>query len=164
MPLTDPIPPPLQLFRMLDAGRLSPEDFRAAMQTHARELIQEMEEDHRHPFAAALERLLNRRIVWKLTRQHGEALLREILLALAEVPDFPPGRWLWNAAHPHVPLHCFFRSRRSPVFRITRIEALPQVVNLTLEHGRGDALVTEDFKLRRDRRGQLLLVSRQPRS
>ncbi len=162
MPVPEPLPHPQHLFHMLDTGRLSREDFRAAMALHAKEVIAEMEEDHSNPVVAYFERVLNRRAVHKLTRKHGETLIREVLLALAEVPDFPPARWLWNAAHPHVPLHCFFRSRKEPLFRIHEMEALPQVVNLEIEHGstQDNTLVHELFKLRRDRRGRLLMEVR----
>jgi hypothetical protein len=85
-----------------------------------------------------------------------------VLLALADIPDFPPGRWLWNAAHPHLPLHAFFRIKRQPVFRIVEMEAMPQVITVRVEHGHAEAsgVVTEEIRLRRDRRGQLGLERR----
>lgn len=127
------------------------------MGEHAREIIAEMEEDHANPALAFLEQMLARRIASRLLRKHEEAVIREVLMALAEVEDFPPGRWLWNAVHPHIPLHAFFRSRREPVFRITQLEALPQVVSVTVEHGPADKnlMAREEFRLRRDRRGRL---------
>jgi hypothetical protein len=64
-------------------------------------------------------------------------LVREILVALAEVPDFPPARYLWNAAHPDVPLHCFLRMRREPVFRILNIDHRSDVIELLAEYGDG---------------------------
>jgi hypothetical protein len=147
---------------MLDSGRLTREEFREAMAVHARELIGEMEEDHANPLAAFLEQMLCRRAASKLERRHGEAAVREVLLALADIPDFPPGRWLWNAAHPHLPLHAFFRIKRQPVFRIVEMEAMPQVITVMVEHGNAEAsgVVTEEIRLRRDRRGQLGLERR----
>lgn len=147
---------------MLDGGSLTPDEFRAAMRIHAEEIIVEMEEDHQNPLAAYLEQILSRRAANKLVRRHGESLVREILLALAEVADFPPARWFWNAAHPHVPLHCFLRTRRDPVFRIVQIEAFPQVINMLVEHGSAakETIQRERFRLRRDRRGQLFLEER----
>lgn len=138
------------------------EDFRAAMAVHARDLIVEMEEDSLNPLAAFMEQMLCRRAATKLETKHGEALVREVLLALSELPDFPPGRWLWNAAHPHLPLHAFFRVNRAPVFRILMLEAMPQIVTLTVEHGPGSGADTirEEIRLRRDRRGQLGLERR----
>ena len=88
------------------------------MAEHARELIAEMEEDYQNPAAAWIEGLLAKRAAARLIRRHGSRLLRELLVALADVADFPPARYLWNAGHPDVPLHCFLRMRREPVFRI----------------------------------------------
>lgn len=152
------IPPsPRQLFHLLDTNRITPEQFRDSMAYHAREMIEEMEEDHLNPAAAFIEQMLCRRAVSKLLKHHEESLVREVLLALSELNDFPPGRWLWNAGHPHMPLHAFFRSKRDPVFRIVTLDAAPQHVMVVVEYG-----VTgythpkkEEIHLRRDRRSQL---------
>jgi hypothetical protein len=160
-----PTPPssPRQLFHLLDTGRLSREEFREAMKAAAEELIEEMEEDHLNPVAAFMEQMLCRRAASKLLKKHEESLIREVLQALSELDDFPPGRWLWNAAHPHIPLHAFFRSKREPVFRILDLEAMPQIVTVTVEYGQAAsmAVIREQFRLRRDRRRQLGLERRQ---
>jgi hypothetical protein len=155
-------PNPRQLFHLLDTGRITPAEFREAMAVHARDLIVEMEEDDANPVAALIEQMRCRRAASKLERKHGEAVIREVLLALCELPDFPPGRWLWNAAHPHLPLHAFFRIQREPVFRIVALEAMPQMIVLTIEHGLAEksATLREEIRLRRDRRGQLGLERR----
>ncbi|HRJ08199.1 MAG TPA: hypothetical protein PK490_17690 [Prosthecobacter sp.] len=154
-----PIQPsnPRVLMQQLDSGRISHEEFRQAMSEHAREIIVEMEEDRANPAVAFLEQMLSRRAASRLLKKNEESVIREVLAALAEVEDFPPGRWLWNAAHPHIPLHAFFRTRREPVFRITQMEAMPQVVSVTLEHGPADKslVAREEFRMRRDRRGRL---------
>jgi hypothetical protein len=127
------------------------------MATHARELIAEMEEDHRNPVAALIENLLARQAVGRLSRRHGERLLREVLVALSELKDFPPVRHLWNADHPDVPLHCFLRMRREPVFRILQLTRREEVIELKIEHGeakRGRG-TRETFVLRRDERWRL---------
>lgn len=155
-------PNPRQLFHLLDTRQITPAEFREAMAVHARDLIEEMEEDDANPVAALLEQMRCRRAASKLEKKHGESVLREVLLALCDVPDFPPGRWLWNAAHPHLPLHAFFRIQRAPVFRIIAMEAMPQLIMLTVEHGPVDkgATLREEFRFRRDRRGQLGLERR----
>jgi hypothetical protein len=96
-------------------------------------------------------------------RRHEEALISEVLQALSEVEDFAPARWLWNAAHPHMPLHAFFRSKREPVFRVVMIDAMPQLIAVTVEYGTPgmDGLIRENLRLRRDRRGRLGLERRQ---
>ena len=40
-----------------------------------------------------------------------------------------------KAAHPDVPLHCFLRMRREPVFRILSLEVLSGVIRVAVEHG-----------------------------
>ena len=73
-------------------------------------------------------------------------------MALSELPDFPPVRFLWNASHPDVPLHCFLRIRREPVFRILQLGRRGEVVDVTVEHGeagRGRGIRCS-FVLRRD--------------
>lgn len=162
-PMNPPPPNPLQLFRLFDAGRISPEDFRSAMAVHQRELIEEIEETSRDWAGAWLDQLWNRRATHKLVKKHGERLLREVLLALAEVDDFPPARWLWNAMHPHVPLHVFFRTRRAPLFRFAELEAAPQRVRVCVEHcARSDAAaIITQFTLRRDRTSRLWVEARE---
>lgn len=154
---------PRQLFQMLDSGRITREEFRTRMAECAGEIIDEMKEDHLNPVAAFMEQMLSRRAASKLLRKHEEAVIREVLQALSEVEDFAPARWLWNAAHPHIPLHAFFRSQRKPVFRVVVLEALPQLVSVTVEYGTPgmDGLVREQIRFRRDRRGRLGLERRQ---
>ncbi len=151
------IPTPSQLFALFERGKIPREELHALMAEHARELISEMEEDYQNPAAAWMERLLARRAVGRLVRRHGARLLREILIALAEVPDFPPARRLWNAAHPDVPLYCFLRMKREPVFRILNIVNQDNIINLLVEHGeagrgRGNR---RTFLLKRDHRWRL---------
>jgi hypothetical protein len=129
------IPTPNQLFAQFERGEIEREELHALLAVHARELIQEMEEDHQNPAAAWIEGLLARQAVRGLVRRHGQRLLREVLVALSEMPDFPPARYLWNASHPDVPLHCFLRIRREPVFRIARLVTREHVVELIVEHG-----------------------------
>ena len=154
------IPTPDQLFAQFERGEIEREELHALLAVHARELIREMEEDHQNPAAAWIEGLLARQAVRSLVRRHGSRLLREVLVALSEVPDFPPARYLWNASHPDVPLHCFLRIRREPVFRIARLVKLDQCVELIVEHGavgRGRG-TRQTFMLRRDTHWRLKVV------
>ena len=91
---------PNQLFALYERGEIEREELHALMAVHARELISEMEEDYQNPAAALIENLLARRAVRRLARRHGGRLLREILIALADVPGclflhlFRPGRFV----------------------------------------------------------------------
>lgn len=129
------IPSPNELFARFERGEIEREELHAMMAVHARELIAEMEEDWQNPVAAMIESLLARQAVGRLVRRHGAGLLREVLTALAEVPDFPPAKYLWNAGHPDVPLHCFLRIRREPVFRINTLRDRDGAIELVTEHG-----------------------------
>jgi hypothetical protein len=126
---------PSQILASFERGELEREEMHALMALHARELIREMEEDYQNPAAAWIESLLARRAAAKLIRRHSGRLLREVLTALAEVPNFPAVRHLWNASHPDVPLHCFLRIRREPVFRILSMEVLAGEVQVLIETG-----------------------------
>ena len=147
---------------MLDCGQMTRDEFREAMKLHALEIINEMEEDHLNPVAALLEQVLSRRTAAKLLKKNNESLVREVLLTLSAVEDFPPARWLWNASHPHIPLHAFFRSKRTPIFHISSLDAMPQLVVLKVEYGLtgSSEIIREEFRLRRDRHAQLGLEQR----
>ena len=66
----DPVPTPQQLFRWLDSGQISREEFRTAMAVHTGELIQEMEQAHANPLVAKFNELMNRREAWKWSRKY----------------------------------------------------------------------------------------------
>lgn len=151
------IPTPKQLFALFERGEIERDELQALMALHAKELIAEMEEDYQNPAAAWIETLLARRAASRLVRKHGSRLLREVLIALAELVEFPPARRLWNAAHPDVPLHCFLRIRREPVFRIVSLERKQDAFELVTEHGEaGKGRATRCvFLLRRDRQWHL---------
>ena len=158
------IPTPDQLFARFERGEIERAELQALMALHARELIAEMEEDYQNPAAAWLEGLLARRMMGRLVRRHGSRLMREILVAIAAVPGFEPSRRLWNAAHPDVPLHCFLRMRREPVFRINNVDHQPEEISVVVEHGgagRGQAS-KRCFVLRRDERWNLRVVDPTP--
>lgn len=155
------IPTPRQIFASFERGEIERDELHALMALHARELIQEMEEDHQNPAAAWIEGLLARRVTNRLVRLHGGRVLRDVLVALADVPDFPPARYLWNAAHPDVPLHCFFRIRREPVFRILSLEAKSGEFRVLVEHGesaKGKG-IRRSFQMKRDLNWKLVATA-----
>lgn len=129
------LPTPSQLAAQFERGEIERDEFQALMAMHARELIAEIEEDYQNPAAAWIESLRARQAAGRLIRRHGSRLLREVLVALSEVPDFPPARYLWNAAHPDVPLHCFLRIRKVPVFKILEFHHRAGGIEVLVEHG-----------------------------
>lgn len=150
-------PTPSQIFASFERGEMDRDEMHGLMAIHAGELIQEMEEDYQNPAAAWIEGLRARRATSRLVRSHGARVLREILGALAEVPDFPSAGQLWNASHPDVPLHCFFRIRREPVFRVLSVDPVPGGIRVIVEHGaaaKGKAM-RRTFLLKRDNQWKL---------
>lgn len=147
---------------MFEAGEITRTQFQQQMAVHQRELIQEMEEVRLNPVAAFIDHILNKRAAAKLAHQYGEDPVREVFAALAEVPGFPPARFLWNAQHPHMPLHCFIRTKREPVFRVASLTVLGQATFIAVEHGpagKGQAM-REEMAFRRNRKGELVLEKR----
>lgn len=129
------LPSPPELMRQFERGELSREELHAMMALHARALIVEMEEDHANPLQAMMEQWRNRRMAQRWVRRHGERVVRELLAVVGRQADFPPGRLLWNVSHGDVPLHCFFRCTRAPIFRLRGLEVAAQRAVLEIEHG-----------------------------
>lgn len=155
-------PTPPVLFQQFERGEISREELHAALAVHARGLIDEMIEAGKAPRTSYLERLRNFAAARKLAKAHGSARLREILATLGAIPGFPPSQILWNANHSDVPLHCFFRSKIAPVFRITRLEVKPMLVSLDVEYGPAprNQTIRESILLQRNALLQLELVDR----
>jgi len=154
------LPSPREIFSRFEKGECDRDEVHAMMALHARELIGEMEEDHQNPAAALIEMLLARRLAGRLARRVGGAIVREILVALSEVEDFSEARYLWNAAHPDVPLHCFFRMRREPLFKIVSIRSEGDVFQVAVEHGSAEKKRSgrRSFRLKRDGEWRLRVV------
>ena len=115
------------------------------------------------PVVFYLDYLRNRSLAAKLVRRHGESAVREVLAGLGEVAGFPPANLLWNANHWDVPLHCFFRTKREPVFRVVRLETERTRASVSVEHGspRRGAAVREVFQLRRNWSGVMVVETRE---
>ncbi|MCB1064493.1 MAG: hypothetical protein KDN20_16435 [Verrucomicrobiae bacterium] len=154
------LPTPPELFRRYERGELSREQFHAAMALHAHELIDEMVEARKNPVAAYIEQLRNRAAASRLARRYGPDLVREVFATLGTLPDFPPVQLLWNASHREVPLHCFFRTKHEPIFRVLKMKPESHVVRLTIEYGEATATVRETITLVRDRFRRLELAER----
>jgi len=135
---------PRQLALKFERGEIDRMEFQAMMAIHARELIVEIEEEHANPLAAWLEARLAKSAMKKLVRKHTPFQIREVLMALSEVPGFPLAKYLWNAAHPDIPLHCFFRIRKEPVFQILSMQASGDMLEVRMEiyHSRNRETIT----------------------
>lgn len=138
-------PTPSQLFAEFEAGTINRAQLQAAIRWHHEQLLEEVEEAHEDPQRTWLEGLLAKRTAARWADRHGERRLRHLFAALADVPDFEPAHYLWNALHPDVPLHCFFRLRRPPVFRLLRLRHLHGRIHALVEHGGDPDLERDHF-------------------
>lgn len=109
---------PRQLVARFERGDIDRTEFQSLMSIHQKELIREIDEDHQNPLAAWLESRLAKASIKRLLKKHTAFQIREVLVALSEAEGFPLAKYIWNATHPDIPLHCFFRIRREPVFQI----------------------------------------------
>ncbi|MGC4014215.1 MAG: hypothetical protein QM755_06800 [Luteolibacter sp.] len=155
--------PPDRLFELFESGTIDRETLQTLMALQARMLIREMEEDHLNPAAALMEHLRNLRAAIKLSRRHGQKLVRDALAALGRQTDFPPCIYLWNAIHPDVPLHCFFRTKREPVLRILKMATDGGIIRMEVEYGvkYPKAVHREMITLKRDAAWNLYVESRE---
>jgi hypothetical protein len=156
------LPTPPKLMEQFENGLIERTELHAMMAVHARALIDEMEVEHEFPLESRLEQWRNRHHAARLSARHGERRVREVFHALSELEDFFPAALLWNAAHLHVPLHCFIRSKRAPVFRVKKMNTSAASVTVWVEYSEveGGEVIKEKIHLLRNRKWILEVVSR----
>lgn len=142
---TRPTPP--QLFDDFAAGAITREQLHAALAWHAQQMIAEIEHTQADPQLGWWEAVLARRAAVRLTRRHGLVRVRQVLAALAEIPDFPPAQHLWQASHPDVPVHVFFRMRLHPRFRLISIQPRRGTLEATVEYDADERCRREVYRL-----------------
>ena len=149
--------PPHRLVALFEKGGITRAQLQAAMSVHQQRLLVEIAEARKSPSLSFLDEKLSRYVASRLERRHGAKIIRMVLRALADIDGFPPADLLWNAEHPDVPLHCFFRLRREPVFRLISLTVDPLGVKVVIEHGRAAKRHTtrQEIQLLRDRFGKL---------
>ncbi len=155
-----PFPSPRVLIRRWEAGEIKRDELQRLMAEHQRAILEEADEVLQNPVAAFVEGVWNKRVAKRLIQQHGEAAVRECFAALSEVEDFPPSAFLWNAEHWDVPLHCFIRTKRGPVFRVKEMKVRSDRTEVLVEHGEVKKLLKERFVLKRHWKGELVVISR----
>ncbi len=154
---------PAQLFREYEAGRISRTQLHAALSFQQKMLLAEAVEYRKNPVLAFLDETLNRRMALKWRKALGEKIVRQALAAMGEMDRFPPAIYIWNADQEDLPLHCFFRARREPVFRILKLDAENDLVEVTVEYGsaKKKEAVREKITFRRELNEKLSFVRRQ---
>jgi hypothetical protein len=146
-----------------ERGLIDRAQLHALMAQHAQVLIEEMIYEREFPEESLWEQWRSRQHAKRWSAKHGEPRLRELLHALSEVEDFAPADLLWNAAHRHVPLYCFFRTKRAPIFRIQSLSTAAAKAEMVVEFSEGTSttVVREKILLERDRRWIWQVISRQ---
>lgn len=159
-----PFPNPRELVRQWEAGEIERETLQHLMAQHQAAIIAEAEEERLNPFASYLDRMMNKRMAKKLINLHGEAKVRELCFALSELPDFLPAAFLWNVNHWDLPLHCFLRHKREPLFIIEEAFIRSSRAMLLVEHGSGQKAnrIRERIHFERHWRGEMKAVKREP--
>jgi hypothetical protein len=76
---------------------------------------------------------------------------------MGRIDGFPPAQILWNAGHADVPLHCFIRSRKEPVFRVKRLALKPMRVEIDVEYGANKKTETTRETISFQRNAMLIL-------
>ncbi len=141
-----PFPNPRELVRRWEGGELEREEMQRLMREHQVRVLEEAEEYHRNPMRGWMETFVNRRAARKLVKEHGEGAVRELLVAMSWLEDFPPSAYLWNADHWDVSLHAFLRSKMEPVFRVKESWVRSGRARLLVEYGVGGGeLLRERF-------------------
>ena len=151
---------PRKIFRLWHEGEIKREELQQRLAAHQRAILAEAEESRQNPIASYIEGLLTKRAAAKLIHQHGEANVREMLVALSELENFRLAAFLWNASHWDVPLHCFLRQKKAPVFRIKEMWVKSDRGEMLTQYGRPEALTHEQFRFSRHWRGHLEVVER----
>ncbi|MFM2171295.1 MAG: hypothetical protein RI957_1524 [Verrucomicrobiota bacterium] len=157
------VPTPPKLMEQFESGLIDRDELHAMMAIHARTLIAEIQLEWEFPLETRLEQWRNRHHASRLASRHGERRVREVFHALAELENFPPAALLWNASHTHVPLHCFIRTKRAPLFRVKKMNTTAVSATIWVEYNEGGAseLVREKIHLIRNRRWVLEVVKRE---
>ncbi|MBK1855421.1 hypothetical protein JO972_10660 [Verrucomicrobiaceae bacterium 5K15] len=157
------LPSPNRLFAWYQSGEITREQWIEGMRQQFLLALREIEEDRADPKLALMESWRCKSAVRRLTKEHTETELREVFMALAEIDDFPPATYLWNADQHDVPLFCFLREKRDPVLRFTKMQIRRMSADLSIEYGglKSKDRVRERIRLRRDWRGVLTVESRE---
>jgi len=151
---------PKLLVKKWEAGEIDREEFQRLMAQHQQALLEEAEVVLKNPIASYVDGIMNKRAAKKLMRQHSEAALRELFVALSDLEDFPLSSYLWNAMHWDVPLYCFMRLKRVPIFRVKDLWVKSDRAEMLVEHTDAKKPTKERFIFERQWRGQMKVIKR----
>lgn len=158
-----PFPTPRSLMIEWQEGKIKREEMQRLMGEHQKAILKEADDYHFNPIAGYLEGLSNKRMARRLIREHGEAAVRELLLAMSWLPEFEPAAYLWNADHWDMPLHVFFRCKSGPVFRVRESLVRSSRAILLVEYGSPKKTRTkrERITFKRHWKGEMEVVRRE---
>jgi len=156
------LPSPNRLFAWYQSGQITRAQWLEGMRHQFLLALKEIEEDRSNPKLALMESWRCKNAARRLKKENTEAELREVFMSLAEIYDFPPANYLWNADQLETPLHCFLREKRSPVLRFIKMQIRRLTAEVTIEYGglKTKQRVRETITMRRDWRGVMVVESR----
>jgi hypothetical protein len=154
---------PHRLLSFYRSGKITRAQWLEGMRLHFLLALKEIQEDCSEPNRARLETWRCKNAARRLLSNHTQAELREVFMALAELDDFPPSAYLWNADQLDVPLHCLLREKREPVLRFSEVQIRRLTAELVIEYGglKKKDRTREKITLRRDWRGTMVVESRE---
>lgn len=160
---SQPLISPPRLFEMYERGVIGRDAWLDGMRAHFLQALREIQTEMRDPQESWFERMRCSMAARRALRDCRESELREVLVALSWLDDFPPAPYLWNADQMDAPLSCFFRESRWPVLRINKVQIARLQAELVVEYGsvKKSHRQRESFLFKRDWRGQLKLESRE---
>lgn len=158
-----PFPTPRSLMTQWQQGLIEREEMQRLMGEHQKAILKEADNYHFNPIAGYLEGLSNKRMARRLIQEHGEAAIRELLLAMSWLPDFQPSAYLWNADHWDVALHVFFRCKSRPLFRIRESMVRSSRAVLLVEYGspKKSQMKRERVTFKRHWKGEMEVAKRE---
>ncbi|BDS07582.1 hypothetical protein NT6N_26220 [Oceaniferula spumae] len=156
------LPSPNRLFAWYKAGKITRAQWLEGMRHQFLLALKEIEQDRENPKLALMESWRCKAAARRLKKDNTEAELREIFMSLAELDDFPPANYLWNADQLDVPMYCFLREKRTPVLRFTKMQIRRLTAEVEIEYGglKSKKRMRESIRLRRDWRGVMVVESR----
>lgn len=160
--MSAPLLPPHRLLARYREGSITFEEWQEGMQKQCDMALKEAEEDYESPKLALLESWRCKNAARKILRNNTDVAIREVLVALSSLDDFPPAIYLWNADNRQSPLHCFLRESRLPVIRFPKLTIRNVSASLEIEYSgtKHRKLTLEKIVLRRNEKGEMIIESR----
>lgn len=157
-----PLLTPQRLLSEYGKGDITVEQWRTGIRVLCLMALQEAKEELEEPKLALLELWRTKNAARRLRKTNRDSAIREALITLSQLDDFPPAVYLWNADQPTTPLHSFLRETRYPVIKFNILKTTQVSAEIKIEYGDLDPKkrTHESILLERHWLGDLRLHSR----